>query len=107
MFGAAEPSLRPLDPERARRLRTLRADLDESRLRAALENLPAPRVRSHFPERIAAVDRALLDAFTTADFAAAWDRFRVRDTHDWVDGGTYGPTVVRPELPGVNVVAVK
>jgi hypothetical protein len=107
MFGAAEPHLRPLEPERARRLVGLRAEVDESRLRQALEDLPAPRIRSHTPDRIAAVDDALLDTFTTAGFAASFDRFRVRDTHDWVDGETYGPTVAKVDLPGVNVVAVK
>ncbi|GAA0914994.1 hypothetical protein GCM10009558_101680 [Virgisporangium aurantiacum] len=107
MFGAAEPHLRPLAPELARRLLALRAETDESRLRESLAGLPAPRVRSHHPDHIVAVDNALLDAFGAAGFAATFDRFRVRDTHDWVDGENYGPTLARADLPGVNVVAVK
>ena len=107
MFGAAEPRLRPLDPERARRLLALRAEVDPSRLRTDLEKLPAPRVRSHTPDHIATVDRALLETFAAAGFAASFDRFRVRSTHDWVDGENYGPTVAGVDLPGVNVVGVK
>jgi hypothetical protein len=66
MFGAAEPRLRPLDPAAQRRLLELRADVSEEGLRKAIDDLPAPRVRSHTPERSATVDRMLLDAATWA-----------------------------------------
>lgn len=107
MFGAAEPRLRPLEPALARRLRDLRADTDPARLRKALDDLPAPRVRSHHRANIEAADRALHDAFTTAGFAASYDRFRVRDSYDWADGENYPDTVAGVDLPGVNVVGVR
>lgn len=107
MFGAAEPRLRALDPAWAQRAHDLRSRVDETRLRTGLEELPAPRVRSHHPDRIAAVDRALFDAFTAAGWSASYDRFRVRDSYDWANGEEYGPTVAGVDLPGVNVVAVK
>ncbi len=107
MFGAAEPRLRPLEPAAATRLRELRAEVDEGRLRTAVEELPAPRVRSHTPEHSAAVDRTILDTFSAAGWSASFDRFRVRNSHDWVDGENYGPTVAGVDLAGVNVVAVK
>jgi Zn-dependent M28 family amino/carboxypeptidase len=107
MFGAAEPRLRALPPRWAERLSELRSGVDEARLRADVEGLPAPRVRSHTPDAIAAVDAALLDVFTTAGWSAAPDRFVVRNSYDWANGEEYGPTVAGVDLPGVNVVAVK
>jgi Zn-dependent M28 family amino/carboxypeptidase len=107
MFGAAEPRLRPLDPAAARRLLELRAQVSEERLRKAIDDLPAPRVRSHTPERSAAVDRMLLDAFTAAGWSASFDRFRVRSSHDWVDAEDPSRTVAGVDLAGVNVVAVR
>lgn len=107
MFGAAEPRLRALDPAWADRVLDLRARIDDARLRTDLDALPAPRVRSHHPGHIEAVDRALHDVFAGAGFSTSFDRFRIRNSHDWLNGEEYGPTVSGVDLPGVNVVAVK
>ncbi|MDP9394321.1 MAG: M20/M25/M40 family metallo-hydrolase [Actinomycetota bacterium] len=84
----------------------MRASVDPQRLRAALEELPAPRVRSSRPEVMAAVDGMVLDAFTAAGWLAGRDEFQARNVWAWAPGGRLA---VEPadSLVGVNVVAVK
>jgi len=107
IFGAAEPRLRRLDPALAERAAAIRAEIDPVCLRRSLERLPAPRVRRHMPDAMAAVDALLLDGFRAAGWRAEPRRFEVRGVWAWADA--FGWPRIEPvaALAGVNVVAIK
>jgi hypothetical protein len=107
MLGAAEPRLRRLDPRLAERAKLVRAALDPLELRRAVESLPAPRVRAHVPETMTAVDRMLLDAFTSAGWQAELREFEESAVWAWADAYTWPLIEPVPTLAGVNVVALK
>lgn len=107
MFGAAEPRLRDLDPALVARAGRLRSVVDPERLHDLLAALPAPRVRLHRPEVMAAVDELVLDAFRTAGWRAELRQFDEPARWAWADADD--PSRITPvkSLRGVNVVAVK
>ena len=106
MFGAAEPPLRALDATLAARASNLRATVDAGRMRAAIDSLPAPRVRTHGPESMGAADAAILSAFTSAGWQASLEEFVARGVTAWAPGGDASLEPAEALL-GVNVVAVK
>lgn len=106
MFGAGEPRLRALEPEAAARLVELRAAVDPHVLRAKLDMLPAPRVRQHLPEAMAATDGVILDAFRSAEWQTGTRKFEVRSPWGWA-GAVEPRAAPVASLAGVNVVAVK
>jgi Zn-dependent M28 family amino/carboxypeptidase len=85
----------------------LRAAIDPVRLRRSVDMLPAPRVRRHVPEAMAAVDALVLDGLTSAGWRAELRGFEVRDGWAWAAGFDWSRVEPVTALAGVNVVAVK
>jgi Zn-dependent M28 family amino/carboxypeptidase len=107
VFGAAEPRLLPVDPARAARAAQVRSAIDPLRLRHLVDMLPAPRVRLHAPETMAAVDTLVLDAFTSAGWRAELRGFEARDVWAWADALDCRRIMPVAALAGVNVVGIK
>jgi hypothetical protein len=105
IFGASEPSLRPLTVAEAQRVAEIRAAIDETRLRTTIEGLPSPRVRTMSSPGVL-VEELVLDAFRQAGWRTWLDDFEVQRAEGWAASGD-GSRQLLEALPGVNVVAVK
>jgi hypothetical protein len=107
MFGADEPTLRPLSPAHVARAKELRAAVDPVSLRHSLEVLPAPRIRTHLPADMAIVDQLIVDAFGFAGWQAELRGFQTNAAWSWTSASAGTGVRNVGALAGVNVVGVK
>jgi hypothetical protein len=112
MFGTGEPKLRPLSDELRVWTDGIMRVVSATRLRAEVENLPAPRNRLHSPDAMAQADEIIMQGFREAGWIAEPRPFELTNVLGNLDYGAgllpagVIPTLY-PHLAGVNILAVK
>lgn len=113
--GTREPTLRPLSPELRAWTEAVRETIRPERLRATIENLPAPRNRLHAPEAMARADTLILQALAEAGWQTERRPFTLTDAAGCLDyvptggaaAGGRGRDTIYPRLDGINLLGIK
>jgi hypothetical protein len=112
MFGTGEPKLRPLDGKLRAWTDAVMRVVSATRLRADVENMPAPRNRLHSPDAMARADEMILRGFRDAGWPAEQRPFELENVIGSLDyGAGLLPAGVipalYPHLKGANILAIK
>lgn len=112
MLGTSEPKLRPLNDELRLWTDGIMRVVSTARLRADVENFPAPRNRLHSPDAMAQADEMIMQGFRDAGWMAEQRPFELTNVMGNLDyGAGLLPAGVipalYPQLNGINILAIK